>query len=396
MARFAVGGLPCLAALAPIWIVMADSAPTLAAHSRIAGPRLTVVAANLNNPRKIFLGPGRTLYVAEAGKGGSNKCFGTGPDTTCVGLTGSITKIVNGAQSRVVTGLVSWAIPAAERAAGPADVLVRGRRYFILLQDGFVNSKGANALGPDGATAGDLVSSPPGKAAPMVIADLGAFEAAHNPDRGAGPGRKLGSPSIDSDPYAFAAYRGGFAIVDAGANDLLWLSPEGVVSVLAVFPTQTEKLTKAVARQIGLPPTLSSISVQSVPSSVTVGPDGALYVGELTGRPFQPGTARIWRIVPGKQMSLYASGFTNISDLAFDGRNLLVLEIAANGLLDQRSPGALIRLAPEGGRTVLASAGLVAPTGLAVGNGSIYISNYGLFPGTGPGRHGEVVSLPSK
>ena len=40
-----------------------------------------------------------------------------------------------------------------------------------------------------------------------------------------------------------------------------------------------------------------------------------------------------------------------------------------------------------------ASAGLVAPTGLAVAHGLIYISNYGVFPGTGPGPHGEVVSL---
>jgi hypothetical protein len=32
-------------------------------------------------------------------------------------------------------------------------------------------------------------------------------------------------------------------------------------------------------------------------------------------------------------------------------------------------------------------AGLVAPTGLAVGNGLIYISNYGIYPGTGPGPH---------
>jgi hypothetical protein len=129
--------------------------------------------------------------------------------------------------------------------------------------------------------------------------------------------------------------------------------------------------------------------VQSVPSSVAVGPDGALYVGELTGVPFKPGTARIWRIVPGKKPSLYASGFTNISDIAFDGSNLLVLELAVKGLLAPPSPGALIRLAPDRSRTVIASAGLVDPSGLAVGNGLIYISNDGLSP------HGNVVTLPA-
>jgi hypothetical protein len=354
-----------------------------------------VVASHLNNPRKIFAGPGRAIYVVEAGTGGHDKCFGTGPNTTCVGLTGSITRIVNGAQRRVVTDLVSIASPYQQRAAGPADVLVRGGTYYVLLQDATVNSSGGNSLGPDGATAGDLVVARPGRATrPAIVADLAAFEAAHNPDHGAGPGAKFGNPSIDSDPYAFTAYRGGFAVVDAAANDLLWISPRGKISVLAVFPTQTVQLTRTIAREIGAPPSQRSISVQSVPSSVTVGPDGALYVGELTGRPYQPGTAHIWRIVPARKISLYASGFTNISDLAFVGNNLLVLEIAARGLLDRRSPGALIRVAPDGSRTVLAGAGLIAPTGLAIGNGSIYISNYGVFPGAGPGPHGQVVRLP--
>ena len=357
--------------------------------------KLKVVATHLNNPRKIFLGTGGAVYVVEAGTGGRDKCLGTGPTKACVGLTGSITRIVNGAQERVVTGLWSGARPNGQQAQGPADVLVRRGIYYVLLQDASINSRGFNALGPDGATAGDLISSPAGKAAPAVIVNLAAFEAARNPDRGAGPGARFGNPPIDSDPYAFTAYRGGFAVVDAAANDLLWISPKGAVSVLAVFPTQTERLTKEIANKIGAPPTMTSISVQSVPSSVAVGPDGALYVGELTGVPFKPGTARIWRIVPGKKMALYASGFTNISDLAFDGKNLLVLEIASKGLLGPKSPGALIRLAPNGTRTVLASAGLVDPTGLAVGNGSIYISNYGLFPGTGAGPHGEVVSLPA-
>ena len=50
--------------------------------------------------------------------------------------------------------------------------------------------------------------------------------------------------------------------------------------------------------------------------------------------------------------------------------------------------------APDGTRTVLATTGLVYPTGLAVGNGSIYISNYGVYPGRG-NPNGQVVSLPA-
>jgi hypothetical protein len=365
-----------------------------AASSGAARPTLTVIATNLNNPRKLFVGAGDVVYVVEAGTGGSNKCFGTGLNTICVGPTGSITRIAHGRQRRVVTGLVSWATPAAQRAQGAAAVLVRNGVYYVLLGDAVANKRGGNDLGPDGATAGHLISTRAGKAAPRLLANLAAFEAAHNPDRGAGPGTKLGNPSIDSNPYAFTAYRGGFALVDAAANDLLWVGPTGRISVLAVFPPQTEKLTKAEVQRMGAPPGLTSLDIQSVPSSVAVGPDGALYVGELTGRPFKPGAARVWRVVPGKKPTVYAAGFTNISDLAFVGKNLLVLEVAARGLWDPPWTGALIRLAPDRTRTVIASGGLVAPTGLAVGRGSIFISNYGFYPGSGPEPHGQVVSLP--
>jgi hypothetical protein len=353
------------------------------------------VATHLDNPRKIFIGRDGAVYVVEAGSGGRDACIGSGAARTCVGLTGSITRVAKGTARRVVTGLVSFAPPAGRGAQGPADVVVSGATYYVLLQDSAINRRGFNDLGPDGSTAGDLVSTPPGRAAPAVLFNFAAFEAANNPDHGAGPGPRFGDPAIDSDPYALVRYRGGFAVADAAGNDLLWVGPHGSVSVLAVFPTQTVPLTRAVARRIGAPPTMESISVQSVPTCVAVGPDGALYVGELTGVPFAAARARIWRIVPGRRPTVYAAGFTTISDLAFDGRNLLVLEISARGLLDPASPGALIRLTPGGTRTVLASAGLVAPTGLAVGHGWIYVSNFGTYPASGLGPHGELVRLPA-
>src|SRR5579872_3158803 len=248
-------------------------------------PALKVVATHLNNPRKLFVGADGAVYVVEAGTGGRDTCRGTGANETCFGLTGSITRVAHGTQKRVVTGLVSFAPPNGRAAQGPAAVIVRRGTYDVLLQNGSIDSRGVNDLGPDGTTAGDLVSTPPGKASAAVMFNFAAFEAARNPDHGAGPGAKLGDPPIDSDPYAFTAYRGGFAVVDAAGNDLLWLGPKGAVSVLAVFPTQTERLTKAVASKLGHP-AMRSISVQSVPSCVAVGPDGALYVGELTGVPY--------------------------------------------------------------------------------------------------------------
>ena len=349
-----------------------------------------VVATGLSNPRKISVAPDGSLYVVEAGTGGnvgSHRCV-----TSCVGETGTVARIDHAQVTRVVTGLGSFAVPSGQEAQGPVAVLVRHGTYYVLMQDMKITRKGVNRVGLPNA--GDLIKTAAGEVSPVIVANFAAFEASHNPDRGAGPGPKHAQPSIDSNPYDFVAYRGGFAVADAAANDLLWLSPSGRISVLAVFPVRHEKLTAAQKTWLGPRPPLDPWPAQSVPTSVADGPDGALYVGELTGWPYDVGKARIWRVVPGRKPTVYASGFTTISGLAFDGRDLLVLELASKGLLDPNSPGALIRLRPDGTRTVLASAGLVAPTGLAVAGGTIYVSNYGSYPGSGAGPHGEIVSVP--
>lgn len=369
-------------------------APTSAGAG--APPQLHVVADGLNNPRKLYLAADGALYVVEAGVGGRDRCLGNGPRRTCVGLTGSIARIAGGRLTRAVTGLWSGAAANGRKAQGPADVEVHGRTFYVLLQDSTIDAHGANALGPDGVTAGNLVSTPAGRAQPAVLFNFAVFEAARDPDHGAGPGAKLGDPRIDSDPYAFTRYRGGYAVVDAAGNDLLWVRPGGKVDVLAVFPIQKVAVAPGLRARLGLPAGTAMLAVQSVPTCVAVGPDGALYVGELTGVPFPRGRARIWRVVPGERPRVYASGLTSVADIAFAGRNLLVLELASRGLLDDRSPGALVRIAPGGARRVVIEHGLVHPTGLAVGGGRIYISNYGFSTGSGPGPHGQIVSLPAQ
>jgi hypothetical protein len=100
---------------------------------------------------------------------------------------------------------------------------------------------------------------------------------------------------------------------------------------------------------------------------------------------------------------VYAEGFTNIIDIKFDRRGRLpVLEIAANGLAnpDGDLTGALIRVRPDGSQQVLASAGLVAPTGFTIGrDGACYVSNFGIFPGSDPAGQlpgtGQVVRIPA-
>jgi hypothetical protein len=126
-----------------------------------------------------------------------------------------------------------------------------------------------------------------------------------------------------------------------------------------------------------------------VPTSVVRGPDGAWYVGQLTGFPFPAGGASIWRIERGSPPETFASGFTQITDLAFgrDG-SLYVLEYASQSLLAGPSPGALIRVRPDGTREELAPGTLQAATGLALDGRFAYVSHHSNEAGTG-----EVVRI---
>ena len=66
---------------------------------------VVTVATDLNNPRQLSIGPGQSLYVAEAGVAESCELIpGVGPEFQVCGLTGSVTEIIGGEQTRIVTG----------------------------------------------------------------------------------------------------------------------------------------------------------------------------------------------------------------------------------------------------------------------------------------------------
>ena len=137
-----------------------------------------------------------------------------------------------------------------------------------------------------------------------------------------------------------AAYRGGWVVADAGANDLLYVSATGRISMLARFPAVAEQLPAGVLGN----PTPITVEAQAVPTSVAIGPDGALYVGLLCGVPSDRGTSYIYRVVPGHKPVIWARGLTSVTSIAFDGQGrLLATEFNTGGLgnlLLVRSPGA--------------------------------------------------------
>ncbi len=364
------------------------------------------VASGLNQPKKLTVAPDGCLIVALSGDGAPSSECTSGEEPACLDHSAAIDRVTPwGSVSTLLGGLPS--ISSEGESAGPAEARYAYGGLEVLYQDTAIDpATGAAPFGADGSLFGTLSRFPLWwGGGPHVQASFGPFEAQNNPDKGAGSGVELGESPIDSDPYAFVPYRGGWVVADAAGNDLLFVSPWGSISVLAVFPTISETVPPSTLGPEQTEPL--PVQAQAVPDALAVGPDGALYVGELGGFPFNVGSSSVYRVVPGHAPTVFASGFTAISDLAFDpaGR-LLVLEIDQQGLLDPAlesglpSPGALIGVHRDGSKSLLASTGLEFPTGLAVTpRGTVYVSNYGVLPATGgpEGLSGQIarVGLPA-
>ncbi len=332
-----------------------------------------VIASGLDNPRGIDPAPFGTLLVAEAGRGGTTDCQdGINPETgatqtSCLGNTGAVDLLVGTHKFKLAT-LPSVAAQDGTSASGPTHATLANTGLMVSMM-------GAEPLpfAGDMSKFGKLLRL--GFRGPVVAADPGAFEAASNPD----------GNQIDSDPYGLAPSRDGVVMTDAGGNSVIQIDRRGNISLLAALPSQD-----AIAPPfLGLPEG-ATIPSESVPTSITRGPDGAWYVGELTGFPFQEGLARVWRIVPGHAPTVFGTGFTNIIDLQFDRHgNLFVLEMAKHGLLQAGDPsgdpsGALTKIDRHGVRTEIASAGLILPGGVAIDAWDhIYVTNKSIFPGAG-------------
>jgi hypothetical protein len=322
---------------------------------------VTVVASGLNNPRGLAFGPDDALYVAEAGRGGKGPCIEHPVlGTACVGRTGAVTRIWDGGQERVVRGLPSIAQPTGMEAFGPHDVAPFGDG----LVDVTIGVTGTPELraqfGWKGRRLGHLLRVEPGVKR-TVLADLAAYEAQANPDGG----------PVDSNPFGLLKHGDERLVTDAGGNALVAVN-DGEVSTVAVFPNRMVDFQG------------QQVPMHAVPTTVVRGPDGAFYVGQLTGFPFPLGGARVYRVEPGEDPEIYARGFTNIIDIAFGANgSLYVLEIAHNSLLSETPEGALIKVSPEGERSTIAD-GLFFPGGLALGPGrNLYVTNCGVCPGEG-------------
>lgn len=357
-------------------------------------PRATVVMCGLDNPRGLAFSQ-LALYVAEAGRGGLGlspaQCFtGQAGGTRCYAPTGAISRLWNGTQERLATGLPSHANLLGRQAIGPNDIAVvpataatlgldppaassdcvAGCAYVTIgLQQPSVFRERFQFLADFGKLARLT-----GTGEWRYVADIGAYETEQDPDQ-----LFYDPDKLDTNPYGLLVEPSGRAVVitDAGGNSMLRVGPAGEISPLEAFNVSTIAV-------------FEPHPGDAVPTSVAIGSDGAYYVGELTGFPGVAGAANIFRLGrPGESPDVCLSGFTQIIDIAFDRLGgLYVLQYSGSLIRVDRdrsaaSEGGICAQYSSGVRTTVAS-GLTNPTSVAVGpDAAPYVSNRGAFPGTG-------------
>ncbi|ERT08582.1 PEP-CTERM -sorting domain protein [Lyngbya aestuarii BL J] len=437
--------------LLTITTVFASATPAKAAN-------FTTVASGLNNPSGITFGPDGSLYVGETGTGGDGNCQPS-PSAAfaniCAGQTGSLTKVdlISGTQTRVIDNFDSLALqPTLEQGAGPQEIAFDflGNAYLV---SGYAGYPGNRDLGlfelsqdaslppeqdfiaPPTEDPNDLLNvSNLGKLFKVDLAtqeftelfDFAQYEQLNNLDGG----------DYISNPFAIAIQEDSAFVVDAGANVIYNIGlADGELRNAFAAPTQLVENVEFPPASPFEPPQNSGednpvlggdpsqlppegeepeqpsfeipegpLDLQSVPTGITIGPDGAAYYAELTGYPYPEGEARVLRINPETgEPEVFAEGFTQITDLTFDADgNLLVLQFAdeaqwknsVEGSLKDL-PGSVVKVTPDGKRTTIAQEGIFSATGIQVGpDGGIYVANNGIGTNGSVIRFDDVESVP--
>lgn len=225
------------------------------------------------------------------------------------------------------------------------------------------------------------------------IADITAFEEEHDPD----------GDGAESNPFDLARMGNSTLVADAAGNSVLVVDNRGRVDWVATLPEQL--LTTQWLKDLVCPTENPEIAfvcelpemmpADPVATTVAVGPDGAIYVGELTGFPATPGSSRVWRIEPGARhvrcgtdpgcTQVDVEPFTSIIDINFgpDG-TAYVLELDEMSWLAAEEGfgvgGTVNACTDNGGSwdcTEIAT-GLPFPTAVAANGNGVFVTLMGL------------------
>lgn len=376
----------------------------------------TTVATGLLNPRGITIADDGTIYVAEAGVGGTEPDFptapvgspgasqavesipplgspaATSPSETAAGSpgasgtsepvgmhgeTGQVTKITpDGQPSVLVSGLTSYVFNG--EVVGPAGVVV-GQDGTIYVS---IGGPGPSTAQFEPAGNANSVVSVDAAGTVTTLANIGQYERDNNPDPNA----------VDSNVGGMAQGNDGLLYVaDSGGNDLYSVDPtSGELKVVAVFPGLPSPDNAPNPARGGLP------EVDPVPTDVTADPKGGVYVGFLTGAALwaTPESAKVVHVDADGTTDDAVTGLNMVTGVAVKDDSIYASELSTNLTAAPPEPGQLAK-ASVGGTPETLLTGLMLPYGIALApdGTSIYIvTNATGEPGATP--NGQVINCP--
>lgn len=251
-------------------------------------------------------------------------------------------------------GTVTWTQRTDENFAATSSVLFRMARdgsvtqVDLLAYETAANPDSVNTYGIQGLD-GACAATIPAELAPFLLPYQG---------------------QLDTHAYGTTTLHGTTYIADAGANAVLAVSADGVVSTVAVLPPTAIVLTAEKAAAFGLDPCVAGHEfwAEPVPTDVEVGPRGTLLVTTL------PGGAEDDRL--GANGALYrirpATGAVELVARGFVGATGLAVAPTGKVYVTELFAGRVSSVSRNG--TISPVADLVSPAAIEWARGQLYVS----------------------
>lgn len=327
------------------------------AHTPVAGTPVTK-ATGLLGPLTFDVAHDGTLYIGQDFSGTLTKVTPGGTATDVVGPNGTDLAAVS-----YHHGSLTWNERVGDEESVTSSVLKRRAPDGTVTQVADLLAYDA-AHNPDGATRYGFVDLPAGCTVPPGFQYTGGVDS-----------HGYGSVTVGKDTY----------VADAGGNDILRVDRWGHVRTVAVIPPKSVTVTAEVAAAFGLPACVAGTTyrLESVPTDVEVGPDGWLYVSSLPGGP-EDGSfgavGSVYKVNPRTgHVKLLATGLAGATGIA----------VAPNGTVfaAELYAGDVVSISKKG--VVSPFVTLPQPAGVEWHAGKVYVSTNVLS-----GPVGQVVAVP--